>query len=600
MSGPEIELNLSIPEQSLGSLSFADHTPAAINKWVKDLPMANVGETARQLYQAIMEVNKLIVSHAVRLQMLESLRGPIHYVCKELSKHFLNQSIVLPEKQQKIANLTQALQIHLATGYKIVMMDSMGDMASEKVRKSFACAAHRVMSEYGDVLLRANQLYTAAPKNVWQEMHDVFVFAEAVALLKYEIRDETNVHLPDTRIDQAYKRNLLLSCCRPNQLRQNDIQLAYQAFEIWSDYVDVGADFSVNSVFVINMQQDLPPRYRSLLHDTLADYYYGFDTAELVSRLTNHLSALKQKRDDGVVHLDVPGGINEILLNHFNHAFGILTKRTFKRVANDGSLHLCIGLSATHFYTSGEVEFHVQMMQQAGASGKESDDNIFLTRSRRQQDAWSEAHDAGSVASNNTPAGAPITFSRPVSKDGKTAYPKFTVPLVNTSPGGYCMQWQGDVPSNVQAGELMAIRETEKQPWSIAVIRWIRQAKQKGTQIGIELLAPSAQPCGVQLLNRTGAPSEYLRGVLLPELSSIGQPATLITPRVPFQTGNKVSLRYAETEQKCVLEQRIAATGSFNQFELSESVSLDTIKSKESPSSAGDGEDDFDSLWPTL
>ncbi|MDX1453170.1 MAG: GTPase, partial [Oleiphilaceae bacterium] len=514
MLGPEIELNLNIPEPTQNALSFAEHSPAAIGRWVAQLPMANVGETSRQLYQAIIELNKMPMSAMDRSEILEKMRPPIRFVCEELSKHFLNQSIALPEKQQKIANLTQAMQIHLATGYKIVMMDSLSSMGSEKVRKNFACAAHRMLSEYGQVLLRANQLYSMAPKSIWLEMHEVYQFCETIDLLKYVIVDETNAHRQETRIDNAYKRNLLLSCCRPNQLRQRDLQAVYATFEVWSDYVEVGAEFSSSAVFVISMQQDAPPRYRSLLPDTLTDYYYGFDTAELVSRLNNHLGALTQRKDSGIVHVENPESLNEPLLKHLDHAFGILTKRTFKRIANSGHLNLCVGLSAAHYYVSGEIEFHTQMLT-PNQRVDDSDSNIFMQRARRQHDAWNEAFDASGAASNTGPSSSPINFDRPVGS-GDASYPQYKVPLTNTSPGGYCLQWNGDVPSNIQAGEILAIRETEKQPWSIAVIRWIRHAKQKGTQAGIELLAPHARPCGVQLLHKTGAPSEFLRGLLLP------------------------------------------------------------------------------------
>lgn len=597
MLGPEIELNLNIPEQTQHALSFAEHTPNAIKRWVEELPKANIGETSRQLYQAIIELNKMPLGAMERAEILEKLRPSIRFVCAELAKHFLNQSIALPEKQQKIANLTQAILIHLATGYKIVMMDSLSSMGSEKVRKNFACAAHRMLSEYGQVLLHSQQLYSLAPKGIWQEMHEVYQFCETIDLMKYVISDENNLHRKDSRIDNAYKRNLLLSCCRPNQLRQKDLQAVYETFEEWSEYVEVGAEYSGNAVFVINMQQDLPPRYRSLLPDTLTDYYYGFDTAELVSRLNNHLGTLKQRKDDGIRHLENPVGLSEPLLAHLDHAFGILTKRTFKRISNDGALHLCAGLSAAHFYVSGEIEFHTQLM--TPKSDGDDDSNIFMQRARRQHDAWSDAFDASGSAQNTGPTDSPISFDRPLKADGSKTYPRYKVPLTNTSPGGYCMQWSGDIPANIQAGEILAVRESEKQPWSIAVIRWIRHAKQKGTQIGIELLAPHARPCGVQLLQKTGAPSEYMRGLLLPELSSIGQPATLITPRVPFQSGNKVSLRHTDEEQKCVLEKRIAATASFSQFELSDGVQLEKLAGA-SNTPVSDTEDDFDSLWPTL
>ncbi|TNC82097.1 MAG: GTPase [Oleiphilus sp.] len=596
MLGPELELNLTIPEQSLTSLSFADHSAAGIEDWTSNLPMANVGETARQLYQGIIEVNKLAMPPATRSQILETLRDPIHFISSELSKHFLNQAIALPEKQQKIANLVQALHIHLATGYKIVMMESLASITNEKVRKNFACASHRMTSEYGNVLVRSSQLYSNSPKGIWVELHQVYRFSEGIGLLKYTISDKQNKHLEDTRIDQAYKRNLLLSCGKPNQLRQHEIDAAYGAYELWADHVEVGEAFSANSVFVINMEQDAPPKYKSLLHEELNDKYYGFDTAELVQRLTDQLSAKHQKSSDGVVHLKVPKGVSDSMLNHISHALGILTKRTFKRIANNGSLHLCVGLSASHYYTSGKKSFQNILLQSNAAIM--SSENQYVAKSRQSEDAWSDAHDAAGGGHMATPAGVPLEFERPEQASNKPEFPQYVVPLINTSPGGYCLQWNDSIPGNVQAGEVLAVRESSNQPWSIAVIRWIRHARKQGTQLGIELLAPHAQPCAVQLLHRTGAPSEYLRGLLLPELSSISQPSTLITPRVPFQSGHKVSIRFSDSESKCILESAVASTASFNQFKLSPAVALNNLTTNLTGDN-GD-EDDFDSLWPSL
>jgi hypothetical protein len=601
MLGPELELNISIPEQTRVALSFADATPAGIEKWVAELPMTNVGETSRQLYMAIRELNELALVSTARSKLLEILRPTIHYVCDALSKHFLGQPVVLPEKQQKIANLSQALQVHLATGYKIVLMDLVPELSNEKNRKAFAFAAHRMIAEYGNVLLRSYQLYSAPPKSVWLELHQTFLFCEQLGLMKYSINDETNSLSEDTRIDQAYKRCLLLSCCRPNQLRQDEIRLSYDAFEIWSDYVEVGGQSAANAVFVVNMQQDLPPRYRSLMQQTLADYYYGFDTAELVSRITSVLTGRKGSQVGDSSLLPCPRGMTDTLLTHLDQALGILTKRTFKRISSNGELELCAGLSACHYYISGEVEFHQQMLD-TGRRPRKTDENLFISQSRKKNDAWSDAFDASaSKEAFSTHADIPITFNRPLMSDPKKAYLCFRVPLINTSPGGYCLQWQGEMPANVQAGELIGIREQKKGQWRIAVIRWIRSAKQKGTQLGIELLAPNAQPCGVQLHHKTGAPSEFMRGLLLPELGSIGQSATIITPRVPFQSGSRVAVREGDTENRSNLGRRVTATGSFSQFEIKLSLPEEAPAPSGKPTpKKSDPEDDFDSLWPTL
>ncbi len=602
MLGSELKLDLSIPDQTLISLSFADPSPAGFKVWVDNLPLANVGEISRQLYQAIIEFNKLAIAPILRTQLLEILRSPIEYVCKELSKHFLNQSVVLPEKQQKIANLAQAIQIHLATGYKIVLIESAANLNNEKQKKNFVHAAHRLFSEYGQVILRSCQLYTATPKNIWLEMHRTYVFAEAMNLLKYKVKDSQNKYQTETRIDQPYKRNLLLNCSRPNQLRQNDIQIAFDLFELWSDFVEIAADKVDSSVFIVNMAQDSTPRYKSLMSNG-SSHHYGFDTSDLVERIHEYLNLTDPSNQDLTDRLpsevlSVPKNVSDILLNHLNQAFGVLTKRSFKRIANEGALNLCIGLSASHYFSSGKVPFHTQMLK-SNTSGTESDSNIFLTQTIRK-DAWSDAYDGGGRQAT-TPSDAPISFHRPGTAEQTDAYPNYEVPLVNTSPGGYCLQWKGDIPSNIQAGEILSIRENSKQPWRIAVIRWIRHIKQSGTQLGIELLAPNAKPCGVQLLHKTGDPSEYLRGLLLPEISAIGQAATLITPRLPFQSGQKVSIKFADAEGKCQLEKRVSATGSFSQFELSEHANIKEPNQKPAHDTREhDNDDDFDSLWPTL
>ena len=112
-------LRLKIPSQDLSMLSFCSAQPKRLQEWVDGLPQMNIGECAKQLYAAIQEINRFQTDSRTRLQMLEILRDPIRYVCKSLEKHFLNKAVILPPKESKIANLAQALQNHLATGYKI-------------------------------------------------------------------------------------------------------------------------------------------------------------------------------------------------------------------------------------------------------------------------------------------------------------------------------------------------------------------------------------------------------------------------------------------------------------------------------------------------
>ena len=49
------KLHLRIPQQTLSNLSFAEGSEKGIAQWLANLPKANIGETARQLYQGLIE-----------------------------------------------------------------------------------------------------------------------------------------------------------------------------------------------------------------------------------------------------------------------------------------------------------------------------------------------------------------------------------------------------------------------------------------------------------------------------------------------------------------------------------------------------------------
>jgi hypothetical protein len=53
---------------------------------------------------------------------------------------------------------------------------------------------------------------------------------------------------------------------------------------------------------------------------------------------------------------------------------------------------------------------------------------------------------------------------------------------------------------------------------------------------------------------------------MLPELTPIGQPASLITPRVPFQTGQKVHIQKQGVRSTAQLTKCVLKTESVNQF----------------------------------
>jgi hypothetical protein len=596
MEGISLKPDIRVPEQKTASLSFCDTTPKAFKQWIRLLPIANIGEVSRQLYHAIIELNQLFLPPQQRLRLLELIREKIHFVCAELSRHFIGTAISLPEKQRKVANLAQALQLHLSGGYKLCVTELLDTGNSDKNRKVLAIVIHRSIAELSGSILRAYQLYCPTPPNSWLDCHKLYKFALAHQLTTIEVDDATLSRRNSSSIDDAYKRVLLLGCARPNQLRQTELSQLFTLLEPWTDLTDFVPGAQGDSLFVVNMRADKSPVYRSLLGRAEGGDFFSFDSRRLSARISQTVQTADSKEAS---ELTLPPHVNNALLAHIARALGTLAKRNFNRVTHHGSLELCVGLTAVHYFMAGGKTLN-DFTRQPEAEGAE--DNMFIRSSIQKNDAWAGAHDADARDDGMLTGNAPINFTS--AKADASAALKNTpcacrAKMVNTSPGGFCVVWDSKMPSSLQTGEILGVREQSSQPWSVAVVRWIRQIKNEGTQIGIELQAPKATPCAVRLIQKMGSSSEYLRGLMLPEISVINQPATLIVPRLPFQPGNRITLLMGDQEEQGQLLNKITATGSINQFEIKLQSRPDSKTSTHKPGPAT-SEDEFDSLWPSL
>ncbi|MGY1890293.1 molecular chaperone [Pseudomonas sp. SDT291_1_S447] len=575
---------LHAPTPSQTRLSFCEATPRDLKRWIADLPKANIGETARQLYQALGELNQLLTPSDNRLNLLELLRPEVYFVCLHLERHFLHQAIMLDERSRKISNLCQALQSHLAIGYKQIVLRIAPKYRKDRaalVSMALQRAAHALKGQ----LLRATQLYSSPPEHVWFELHQLYRSAAELQLQHRAVHDDLASLTTELSLEQTYIAALLLGSARCNQLRQNQIARLADVLEPWSARLKLHPASPDAGLLAISAELDAGPRYRSMFRSEQQRGLLGFDPQPLVNAIEAHLL-----HQDTSAPLPVPAGLSFDTLQHLHASWGQAAERSFQRTVGQGHLTVCVGMSALHFYLGGERSFS-ELLKLPGARSA----NFSSTVAKGEKDSWSQAFDA--APQSNAEQFLPyeeIQYDHLVEDESGTDstphYPTHALPVINHSPGGYCLAWPEEVPAELQAGEMLGIHDSVSLGWSIAVIRWIRQVRGGGTQMGIELVAPHAQPCGLQLVRSRDDHSQYLRGLLLPEISAIDLPATLLAPRLPFQEGSKVMINTQGEEHRAGLDRRVASTHSFNQFAYR---SLEAAKN-------GGSEEDFDSLWKSL
>lgn len=607
---------LKIPAQDLEILSFSQPNPKRVREWVESLPQMNVGETAKRIYVAVQELCQLRTDSESRFHMLEALRGPIHFVCNALSKHFLNKPVVLPAKEAKIANLAQALQNHLATGYKVVATQVMArsTLGDKEARRMCVRALHRALTEMNLVLLRSYQLYFPAPPGYWRELHQIFLLAESQELLHTPIDDVEENNLA-TSVYDAYRRSLLFSTAKPNQLRQMQIEQVYNASANWFRFCEVTPSTANKGLYTLNLGTDTQPVYPALQKRAeQPNHARCFDASRISEMLRTHLQ-LPAGQTHPEREFIVPTDLQPDLIRILIQAWGVLTERAFTRIEENGQLKLCIGLSATHYFVSDKQDFNKLVRGMSESLLHLDESNRFLSSGPTHRREVIERHDVWglNVDKKMSFGGKESSIEEKVrahQTQGPTTdsdkYPSYVCGIVNTSPGGFCVSWKQDVPPQVKTGEIIGVKENEGQPWSIGVIRWVKQFRNEGARMGIELLAPKAEPCGTQVIQKKGGITEFMRTLILPELKAVGQPATLITPNISFAVGCKINISQNGTTNKAQLVKQVASTASFCQFQYKMLTLNASDSGPGTPPAPGKApvapasDDDFDSIWSSL
>ena len=97
-------------------------------------------------------------------------------------------------------------------------------------------------------------------------------------------------------------------------------------------------------------------------------------------------------------------------------------------------------------------------------------------------------------------------------------------------------------------------------------------------------------------LRKQGEDSDFMRAILLPELTGVGQPATLLLPTVGFNEGVKVELVEAGEPRRVQLLRRTQGASGFSQYPFRD---MATPAAPVRPVS-DDDEGDLDSIWSSL
>lgn len=618
MTGNSPEGLLNIPEQHKPKQDSFDTRPKQVEAWVAALPMANTGECARRIYYALREMNRLDISSHDRFKALEILRTPVYHIAGVLKKHYISQNLPLSPKNQKIAELAIQLNAEMALGYKCVINDKLSKTFSMLSTNTLTKCIHRAIRYLGNVLMCSYQIYIQHPELVWLQIHRLYLYAEENQLHNTLVKDHiVTESFNDSSIADVYKQMLLLALAGPYRLRQPITETVYQALANWAPHARIlpyGEIQAEECAFTINLNTDAAPGY--FRGDATVDptFCRTVDTSELTRVISQSLM------NSGASKPVIPEDVQKRLLLTWSGK----AHRTFSRTAKNNEIAITLGLSATHHYIdeiirpllkdpmspcpSATEQLHPESMKHdAVITDADLDTPAYFTSTPvfgisnlddHMPDVWDP--DYTFRANNPTHRFTPLEDSNNLHR--KTSlYAPFTCKGINESAGGYCLLGFlvfGKDSQKVQIGELVGIRDnldSSSTQLGIGVIRRIKNWRD-GLELGIQKLAPCADAIATAPLPKDGGFEKYQRSLILPELGSINQPATLITHGW-HQVNDELIANVHGHRTQIKLTKQMESTGVFSQFEF---AVIDNEKSQGKQQPENSTSDEFDAVWSLI
>lgn len=539
-------LNLAVPAPEQTTNLTVETRPKQVSEWLESLPFTNLSEVARTIGDALSALNRSRINEETRLKLLELYRTAIHRLLPALEEQFSGLPLPLPEKARQIANQTRQLQVELANGYKLILLDYVNRQASFASNKLLPLVVQRALASLNRILTVCYQTYAPTPAGVWSEIHQLFQYAA-----QERIQDEP---VPDmerqSSISLAYKQILLLTLVDPYRLMQGEVGKVMEYLTHFGSHAQLqplAQTTNSAALFLVRLDSDKPPKalaHNATVTDARTDIL--LNTIELARML--HHQILRLEAGDSPKSLFLPDDAQDPtyrgMLRRMLKHWGVAPKRIFKRTHKeagmgmhvDSRMEICAGIRSIYYFLNGKKPF-----VSPDLAGKT---------------------EAGKIALQ-FPASA-------LDNKGQQAFATSEWAIVNESAGGLAMRKASRDSSNIRVGELIGLHAEQTGNWNIGVVRWVHSENPDHLELGTQMLAPRAAPAAIKPVIASAA-AVFQTALLLPGVASLKQPPSVVAPRGTFQVQREYYLEQNGATQTIRATKLVEQTASFDLFEFSPS-----------------------------
>ena len=548
-----------------------DTNPRSVKRWLDMLPIAHIGETSRQLYTTVRDVNQQDEIPVKQLfKFLEGVAAPLNIILPELHKHYVGKSLPLSKKRRKVADLYTQLLRQSILGYQQVIARAI-EVNRFGWKKIVTTSVHRIFHYSGLLLLNHRLLYQPYQKGLWQQLYWMYQMVESYKLLNAKV-DCSQWTSKKGTIAAEFKQLLLNSLLAPNLFRQQELEEVLANMDIWIEQISIldHREQGSDQIYAFTLDTDIPPGLMAsninVSENPAIDVRY-LNITPLLHYLNRVLTQAKPGVD--VLQLAHRHTISRRSLLLLLNNWGRPTSRDGERRLIQGQAEVAIGISAIHYVISeGRQENPLMSQEQITVSSPDStfsaqtasqklDSSLaafgFTTDRDVQVDIWESAY--------FEPEPAQPSWTESIRMK---VYSYLNAKVLNISKGGFCIALPHDGVEHIQTSELVAIRG-KRGEWQLGEIRWLLCPSNAPIRAGIKKHSQEVLPAQLHVQSKLNQ--------ALPFKCLVGENESgkvVFLPNLPFSLSDKhMLLEVNGTTRRFKLTEQLYATpvGSAFYFE---------------------------------
>ncbi len=516
-----------IPAFDLPAISADAHPEftdrAACAAWLAELPLVNVAPSQIRLLDQLHQLNRCAVPSAARLEILEALREPIHFVQAEQMKKLANKPLPLTQAERGIFAHVVELWQELLIGYQRCL-----GSADDGARASHtALACQRGLDCVAANMFDHCRLYRAFPDAYWLALHQLYCLAEASGETATAVADP--VKKADVSCAEVYVRALLFVLADPGEQQQKQLAQIQRWLERWAQHVPVRR--------AAPEERSLPPL--QLDFSAAAGAYREADKAGHTASAWLDISELARTLKKCVVLLrkgEPPAslglgedcampGVEQLLVLLFRLWCEGKNARAQARRSLSAKAKVCSTLVSIHFHISG------------GRTFRQPGHTTQLTRQQRDEIA-TFGHTSTRLEDAYIQSGGYTSEDWQLQEESLSGLRIVRPP---SNAGGRYAHTQ-----------LIAVRPADAKSFLVGVVRWLITDEKDNLHAGVRIIPGVPQAVAVRPTGINAQAEKFVPAVYCPALPALSVPASLILP-LGWYRPKRVLEVYTESSESLLL-----------------------------------------------